>query len=253
MRKNELTELDHWEGAQSNPPRMRLPSSWNVSILNTKRLLKRYIQPGMKVLEIGCAPGKMLSYCAAELRAEVAGMDYSRPGMRHAEQLFETLRLEADLRCEDMFAHTFTHHSFDLVYSLGVIEHFDDPVPVVEIHTQLLKPGAVTLIAVPNYAGFYGWFMKLCSPESLAIHNLDIMSTSALKQLVPNNPQYRARSWPSGKFSPWLIRFDKKLYPPAAFVISSLLNCVGLLQPFEINFICPMIVLEITSTFGNDE
>jgi 2-polyprenyl-3-methyl-5-hydroxy-6-metoxy-1,4-benzoquinol methylase len=124
--------------------------------------------------------------------------------MRYARELFETLHLMADLRCEDMFAHTFSRHSFDLVYSLGVIEHFNDPLPVVEIHTQLLKPGGVALITIPNYSGLYGWLLQRFAPESLAIHNMDIMSPVALKNLAPSDPRYRARSWPHGKL--WLIR-----------------------------------------------
>jgi 2-polyprenyl-3-methyl-5-hydroxy-6-metoxy-1,4-benzoquinol methylase len=151
MQENNLTTTEYWESAGAKPPRMQLPSSWNVSILNTKKFLKSYIKSGIQVLQIGCAPGKMLAYCAAKLQAEVAGIDYSKPGMLYAEKLFETLGIKGDLRCEDVFSHSLQNSTFDLVYSLRVIEHFVDPRPVVEIHKQLLKPGGVALIVIPNY------------------------------------------------------------------------------------------------------
>jgi 2-polyprenyl-3-methyl-5-hydroxy-6-metoxy-1,4-benzoquinol methylase len=247
MRENDLlTTQDYWETAQSKQPRMRLPSSWNVSTRDTKRLLRSYVKPGMELIEIGCAPGKMLSYCAAELRARVAGIDYSRTGMQHARELFETLHLLADLRCEDMFAHSFSRNSFDLVYSLGVIEHFEDPLPVVEIHTQLLKPGGVAIITIPNYGGLYGRLEKHFNSQDLAMHNLEIMNTTALRRMLAHDRRYRVRSWAAGKFSPWLISFHRKLPRVIAHITAIGLNFAGLVQPFEVDCLCPSLVLEIT-------
>jgi len=38
---------------------------------------------------------------------------------------------------------------------LGFIEHFDEPVGVVVRHLDLLKPGGILLLGVPNYGGIY--------------------------------------------------------------------------------------------------
>ena len=51
---------------------------------------------GDRVLEIGCAPGKLLSWIAAELKAHVAGLDYSPRGLATAKRLFNALQLTAD-------------------------------------------------------------------------------------------------------------------------------------------------------------
>ncbi len=72
----------------------------------------------MQILEIGCAPGKLLSWVAAVLKANVSGLDYSKPGMEFAAQLFNKLNLKGDLHCEDVFAQSFPDEYFAVVYSL---------------------------------------------------------------------------------------------------------------------------------------
>ena len=55
--------------------------------------------------------------------------------------MFDTLGIEADLHCEDVFGNCFEPESLDLVYSCGVIKHFNDPREIVREHVTLLKPG----------------------------------------------------------------------------------------------------------------
>src|SRR5580698_876225 len=142
--------VEHWDDTWAQAPRMRLPRACTTSIRDKMSLLRSVVRPGMKYLEIGCAPGKMLSWTAAVLGAEVSGLDYSEPGVRVARKLFGELGLHGDIRCENIFATTFADSSFDVIYSGGVIEHFEDPAPMVRLHARLLKPGGQALITVPN-------------------------------------------------------------------------------------------------------
>jgi len=164
----------------------------------------------MHFLEIGCAPGKLLAWVAEVLHAEVAGGDYSQRGLSLAQQLFQALNIDGDLRCEDMLATTFEPASFDLVFSAGVIEHFDDPREIVKRHVTLLKPGGKAVIMVPNYGGFYGRLQCRFDPENLSIHNLTIMNPPALRRLAPGELVSTVRVYPVGRMSPWLISFDKR-------------------------------------------
>jgi 2-polyprenyl-3-methyl-5-hydroxy-6-metoxy-1,4-benzoquinol methylase len=242
---NNLTTVDHWEAAPVKMPRMRLPSSWDVGTRDLKRLLRQYVKPGMQVLEIGCAPGKLLSWVAAALKANVSGLDYAKPGIQLATRLFDQLNLKADLRCEDVFAHSFRDESFDIVYSFGVIEHFSDPTGIVTVHTRLLKPGGTAVMAIPNYAGLYRRIQNYFDRQNLAIHNLKIMNLSSLKRLAPPDLPSSAKTFPYGRFCPWLISFEAKCPRLPARIISWFLNCLGLLQPVDITPFCPFLVLEI--------
>lgn len=79
--KNEKTTQEYWESVNGNQPRLRLPSSLIVGTRNLQRTLKEYIKPQMNVLEIGCAPGKLLVWVAKVLKAKVSGIDYSNAGL----------------------------------------------------------------------------------------------------------------------------------------------------------------------------
>jgi 2-polyprenyl-3-methyl-5-hydroxy-6-metoxy-1,4-benzoquinol methylase len=243
---DELTTRSHWEAAWAAPPRWRLPSPLVVTTRNIQRILRSRIRPGMRVLELGCAPGKILAWAAADLRANVCGLDYSERGITWSRMLFAALRLPADLRCEDVFATTFAHGTFDVVYSSGLIEHFEDPKHIVRTHVELAKPGGRAVIAIPDYSGIYGRLQQWCDPANLAIHNTEIMSPEALAQLAPGDLTAEARTYRAGRFSPWQISFDRRLPAPIGAALASVLNGVALLQPVDIAAICPLLVLEIT-------
>jgi SAM-dependent methyltransferase len=199
----------------------------------------------MRVLELGCAPGKILAWVAAGLGAQVSGLDYSERGITWSRKLFDTLAIPADLRCEDVFKTTFPPGSFDVVYSSGLIEHFQDPRDIVHTHVQLAKPGGLALIAIPDYGGVYGRLQGWLDPDNLAIHNLDIMTPSALRRLVPEDVSERARTYRAGRISPWQVSLDRRLPGPVARTLNHLVNGVGLLQPVDIAAVAPLLVLEV--------
>jgi 2-polyprenyl-3-methyl-5-hydroxy-6-metoxy-1,4-benzoquinol methylase len=213
---------------------------------NALRLLSSHVQPDMRVLEIGCAPGKHLAHLAEVRGAKVCGLDYSEPGIANSRELFRRLGLEAEFHCEDLHQSTFPEQSFDVVYSLGVVEHFQDPKPAVERHIAMAKPGGVVLITVPNYGGLYGRIQRYFDPENLGIHNLHIMTRAKLLRLAPAEMHGDVRAFRSGRLSPWIINFEKKWPAPVARVVSLTLNALGLVQPFDIGPLCPLLMLKIT-------
>jgi cyclopropane fatty-acyl-phospholipid synthase-like methyltransferase len=239
------TPRAHWETTWSRAPRPRLPSVLWVGVRNLQRVLRSRVRPGMSVLEIGCAPGKTLAWLAKVLDCRVAGLDYSDRGLSFARKLFGELGIEGDLRCEALDATTFAPGSFDLVFSDGVIEHFEDPSEIVRQHVALTKPGGETLIVVPNYAGLYGRIQAHFDPANLLLHNVAIMTPEALVELRPRDMVTDVRAYATGYLSPWLINFDKRWPRAIARGISYVLNGAGVMQPFEIASLCPSLVLEM--------
>jgi 2-polyprenyl-3-methyl-5-hydroxy-6-metoxy-1,4-benzoquinol methylase len=239
------TEQTYWEASSQKPIRNRLPSRLNVGVLNLTRLLKRHVRPGIRYLEIGCAPGKMLAWVASVLKAEVTGLDYSEPGIAKCRTLFNTLELKVNLYHDDFFRHHFPPASFDVVTSFGVIEHFDNPRLVVQKHLDLVKPGGLALIAVPNYGGVYGSLQRWCDAPNLALHNLEIMNPCALTALVDSSDVERVCALPFGAMSLWLVNLDKRLPRSVAKLVSLGVNAMGLLQPLTIKVLAPLLVLEV--------
>lgn len=248
MEENEgrKTQQSHWDDAWDVSIKPRLPSRLNVGVLNITRLLKRYVKPNCRYIEIGCAPGKMLVWVARELRADVAGLDYSEVGIRQCRALANILELKIDLHQEDFFQHSLSLESFDVVTSFGVIEHFDDPAPVVKRHIDLVKPGGVAIITIPNYGGIYGRIQGWCDAPNLALHNTYIMTPDTLSVLVGNSAEIESvRAFAFGNINPWMLSLEKKLPRLISKFLSLSLNTLGLLQPFSIAAIAPMLVLEV--------
>lgn len=244
MSNNEKTELAHWESAWAARPRLSFPSGLDIGTHNVLRLLRRYLRPGMRYVEIGCAPGKILTWVAREIQAPVCGIDYSPTGIDTARWLCNGLEIQADIRCEDAMNSSFEEGTFDLVFSCGLIEHFDDPAPMVAAHVRLLAPGGTALIAVPNYSGIYLRLQALCDPANLAIHNLGIMNETGMKALAPTAPDLTSRAFRFGSFSPWLVSLPAKL-GRAGKAISWGLNFAAFLQSVDIKGLCPLVVLEV--------
>lgn len=226
--------------------RQSLPSPLVVATRNILRLLRERIRPGDSVLEIGFAPGKLLAYAAARLGARVSGIDYSDPGTRTAQHLFQSLGLQGNLRCEDAFSSTFPAETFDFVFSVGLVEHFDDPRGIVRKHVELTRAGGKAFVLVPNYGGIYGRLQARLDPANLKIHNLAIMSERSMLDLVPPDLTADARAFLTGRPNPWLLSFDKALPIPLAKAVAWSLNGLALLQPFDIRAVAPLIALEIT-------
>lgn len=223
---------------------MRLPSPLNVGIYNLQRLLKNRVKPGMEVLEIGCAPGKILAWVNKRLNCAVAGLDYSEKGIKLTNGLFEALGIEGDIRCENIFHHSFPPGQFDFVYSAGLIEHFADPAAVVRQHVLLAKPGGMAMIVIPHYGGVYGKLQRYFDNANLSIHNLEIMNRDSLVDLAPEDLTAEVKSYSFGRISPWIIGFDKKLIK-MSIIINYAINALGLLQPVDFEYLCPLLVLEI--------
>jgi 2-polyprenyl-3-methyl-5-hydroxy-6-metoxy-1,4-benzoquinol methylase len=244
MSDNEKTDLAHWESAWGVRPRMRVPSGVDIGTRNVLRLLGRYLRPGMRYLEIGCAPGKILVWVAREINAPVCGIDYSPTGVDTTKWLCDGLGVKADIRCEDAMKSSFDERASDLVFSCGLIEHFDDPKPIVAAHVRLLAPGGIALIAVPNYSGIYLKLQSWCDPENLALHNLSIMNEQGMHALAPTASDLTSQAFRFGSVSPWLISLPAKL-GSGGKAVSWGLNFAAHLQPIDIKPLCPLVVLEI--------
>lgn len=137
-----------------------------------------------EVLELGCAPGSMIEQLHGMRPGHrYRGIDISRTGLELARQRLAARGIEADLRFGDM--RDAEVPQADLVVSFGLVEHFTDPAEALRYHRRLVKAGGHVAVTVPNYSHpvvvrAMEWF----SPETLATHNLRIMSTSALREAL---------------------------------------------------------------------
>ena len=155
---------------------------WDVILKNHLPDMK-----GARMLEVGSAPGTSLVTFNHKLGCMPFGIDYSEHGVETNRQVFIANNLNPDnVIHADFFSDEFHNRykeSFDMVYSGGFIEHFDNARDVVDKHVSLLARGGHLVILIPNLRGINHLILKLFYKELLDIHNLSIMRKTEFAKL----------------------------------------------------------------------
>jgi SAM-dependent methyltransferase len=137
------------------------------------------------VLEIGCAPAKWLVHLAETAGPHVEGIEYSEPGAQLSTANLSACGIEGVIHHADFFTHEVS--GYDLVLSLGFIEHFEELDEVFARHVAFVAPGGRLLLGVPNFLGLNGFLQRHSDPAYLALHNLRAMDPSELRRLGESN------------------------------------------------------------------
>lgn len=186
-----LTDRAFWEstwssGADVETEGPRWRSFADVELWD--RLLPPLLAPlrGGRVLEVGCAPGRNLRRLAERFGLDPWGVEYTPAGAERTRAVMSALGRPASQVIEgDFFAPGWAPpEPFDAVVSFGFVEHFSDPADVVARHLALLRPGGVLVVTLPNLRGLNGRLTSVLNPRLLAGHNLDLMTTAAVRALV---------------------------------------------------------------------
>lgn len=116
-------------------------------VLRRDRILRhlRDVAP-CRVLDIGCGPGALISELSAR-GFETVGVDRSEKALelgRHLQSNSRRMELHAELD-----AHW--KGTFDLLFSLEVIEHVADDVRALREWRQYLKPGGTMILSTPAH------------------------------------------------------------------------------------------------------
>jgi SAM-dependent methyltransferase len=168
------------------------------------RIFRRWLGPGRgrRLLEAGCGSSLWLPYFARRLGWEVAGLDYSDTGLALSREILRRNGVQARLRKADLRDGAGQdRESFDAVFSLGLIEHFEHPENVLARLKDFVRPGGLLLTWIPNTAGiiprlnplldrhYRGFYSRLDLPRLCAHHcalGFDILQSSYVQFLDLN-------------------------------------------------------------------
>lgn len=156
------------------------------------RLLNRYLPPNAAVCEAGCAHSVWIPYLVRR-GARVSGVDYSEPGLARLRARLKADRLSANLICTDLTSdRPFGELRFDLIFSLGLLEHFQNPAPVIRAFAAATAPKGIVLTVIPNLTGLWGHLQRRLDRQVFELHvaydpgQLDRIHTAAgLRPILP--------------------------------------------------------------------
>jgi cyclopropane-fatty-acyl-phospholipid synthase len=126
------------------------------------------LQPGMKVLELGCGWGSFAQYAAEKYGVEVLGVTVSAEQVTLGTQLCQDLPVE--LRLQD---YREVEGQFDRVISIGIMEHIGHKNyrTYMEVVDRTLKPGGVgffhTIGANTSEIYINAWTQKYIFPNGM--------------------------------------------------------------------------------------
>jgi len=161
-----------------------------------KNLIKRYIKPGMKILDYGCGHG-MHAILPAKLGADVYGIDISEESLKIARERASHENVSEKIKFIQMDGEqiTFEDNFFDIVFDAGTFSSVDVNKALPEIK-RVLKPDGI-LIGIETFghnplANLKRWLNKKSGyrTEWAATHifkNKDLGVTSQYFKVIETN------------------------------------------------------------------
>lgn len=109
-------------------------------------MIHGYSQSSKKqILDVGCGNGYVLSRYAAQ-GANVFGVDISETAVHLSKKRFELFGLRGLFKITNGESLDFLSDQFDIVCSMGVLHHIENPQPMIKEIYRVLKPGGKAIV-----------------------------------------------------------------------------------------------------------
>jgi len=164
-----LTTLSHWErrGDEIAASVDVGGSCWfrqQAALLQQALSDRRY----GSVVEIGAYPGYALHWLCRTVGLRGTAIEYVPPQARSLARAFPAVEvLEGDFLSPATFA---PGRTWDVVFSLGLVEHWSDLRIPLARHAEMTAPGGTCIVGIPLHDGLYGRIMRGLDPALHAQH-----------------------------------------------------------------------------------
>ena len=155
------TSYIHWtRGEPENQIQLAFRNHWELF----KEIMGGEFR-GNRVLEVGCGRGSLSAYFA-DNGFDCTLLDSSESAIKAAKNVFKKSGLKAKFDVGDAMSLPYHDGAFDIVFSIGLLEHFEDiETPIIEQMRVLCKDGLFLAYVVPKYTDNvqkdYEWINEL--------------------------------------------------------------------------------------------
>lgn len=181
---DELTDPIFWQTYWRHHPGLNCTISKNYIFSDIfQKVCRRYRV--RRAIELGGFPGFYAIYLKKFLRVDHVALLDRFFDMDILERLWQKNNiLPGQIQCiqTDLFSYE-PKVLFDLVFSVGLIEHFTQPRLIVEQHIKFLSSKGVLMLVLPNFRGLNGWIQQRFDPWNYQRHNIACMSRGYLVSL----------------------------------------------------------------------
>lgn len=237
--ENKMTDRELWKAYWKN---------YKFTAIPRKPVYKDYILPRKcgNFIEIGGFPGLNAGYFYKHVCPDVTLLDFyvDREVIHRVER--DNGIPEGTIKAiEADFFRFRTEHSYDMVFSQGFIEHFQDTKDVIARHMALMSPAGQLLIILPNLRGLNGLVQYVFDRPNLRIHNLKSMDRAHLKRICTELGLKNIRVEYTRKPMVWLEPKPGKEVRIKRFIVK-LLSCALKLFPVKCRLLSPYIIISAT-------
>ncbi|PPR63510.1 MAG: Ubiquinone biosynthesis O-methyltransferase [Alphaproteobacteria bacterium MarineAlpha4_Bin2] len=109
---------------------------------------------GRQVLDVGCGVGRLAILVRKAGAERVVGVDYAAEAIRQATEQIDDPAIE--FHCVDIFKFA-PRATFDVIVSLGTIEHMDRPDQFLTHVLRFLRPSGKLILTCPHFLNIRGF------------------------------------------------------------------------------------------------
>lgn len=173
-----LSDQRYWEESylqnrMVSTPLPNLQDFREFPVRSMVQLIESVGMEGKSVLEVGAGDSAALLLLAERHvgKAAFTGLDYTDSGCNLLRTRAQGFGLDVNVIHADLFNPKSGIGGFDVVYSIGLVEHFAHLEEVLGALCKFLKPGGVMVSIIPNMHGVLGKLTRRWNRSVYDIHN----------------------------------------------------------------------------------
>jgi len=216
----ELTDRAFWSNYWRNKKEL-YEQPVNLDYLFTPLFSKHILKyKPQTAVELGGFPGTFSVHLYQKFNVNTTLVDYFideelLKGFFNANGIKEN---DLSWKEADVLSNDPVHAQFDLVFSIGLIEHFENTSSILYAHRRYVKPNGSMLIILPNFKGINGWFQRVFDRENYDKHFIQCMDPQLLVKEMKNLGFKDIEADYFGGFTIWLENYStQKLWVKAWF------------------------------------